>query len=369
MCRHLFLTVFFLCTSQILFAQPALGIEANLMAGKVIKHTPKFRAPVPELSTAVELAFLKQTNGRYDWEERRHYPLWGFGSTITRYGIDSIYGLAISLYPFVQFNIVQGKRLSWTFRAGLGLGYATRYYERAPVWDTLNNAIGSAINNFSLFTTDLRYRLDEHWSLQAGLNFSHLSNGAMKQPNLGVNMGGAHIGIRYWPSSDKPGLISHTRPRLKNRFLLQARLGFAINESGNADGPIYPSYLASVFLSRRYKSRNKIFLGVDYSYHTRIYAFERNNEINVGHEREHAWKSAVFVGHEWLIGRLGFVAQVGVYIHEAALRLDPYYEKLGYNIYLVQREHGPLKELCLSMMLKTHLSNAELVEFGIGAGL
>lgn len=363
---YFFLAMLFLpvCVS----AQPSIGIEANFMAGKVLKHTPKFRAPVPELSTAFELAVLKQTDGRYDWEQRRHYPIWGFGASYVRYGIDSIYGSAIGVYPLIQFNILRGKKIEWTFRGGMGIGYATRHYERAPTWDTLNNAIGSAINNFSLFCTDLRYRVDAHWSLQLGVNFSHLSNGAMKQPNLGINMYGAHLGLRYWPDGDEPTRIGRERPRLSNRVLLQARLGFAFNESGNADGPVYPTYLGSLYLSRRYKSRNKIFAGVDYSYHTRIYAFERNNEINPGSEAAHAWKSAVFVGHEWLIGRLGVMAQVGWYIHEAVLRLDPFYEKIGYNVYLVQRERGPLKELCVSMLLKTHLSSAELVEFGIGAG-
>jgi hypothetical protein len=362
---------FFLLTMLLpacLLAQPSLGIEASFLAGKVLKHTPKFRAPVPELSTGFELALLKQTDGKYDWEQRRHYPIWGFGASYVHYGIDSIYGSAIGFYPLMQLNIIRGKKLEWTFRAGLGIGYATRHYERAPVWDTLNNAIGSAINNFSTFSTDLRYRLDEHWSLQAGLNFCHLSNGAMKQPNLGVNMGGAHIGLRYWPDGDRPTRIFRPRPNLRNRVLLQARFGMAFNEGGNADGPVYHTYIGSVFLSRRYHSRNKIFVGIDYSYHQGIYAFQRNNEINPGSETAHAWKSAVFVGHEWLLGRLGFVAQIGWYVHEAVLRLDPYYEKLGYNVYLVQRERGPLKELCLSMMLKTHLSSAELVEFGIGAG-
>jgi hypothetical protein len=263
--RRPYFLLFFLCLPACLRAQPGVGIEANFMTGKVLKHTPKFRAPVPELSTAFELAFLKQTNGRYDWEERRHYPLWGFGASYVHYGIDSIYGSAIGLYPLIQFNILRGKKLEWTFRGGLGLGYATRHYERAPVWDTLNNAIGSAVNNFTLFSTDLRWRMDAHWSLQAGLNFSHLSNGAMKQPNLGINMYGAHLGLRYWPDGDRPERISRERPRLRNRFLAQARLGIAFNESGTADGPIYPDYLASVFVCRRYKSRNMVFACLDYS--------------------------------------------------------------------------------------------------------
>ncbi len=349
-------------------AQGNLAIEANVMAGKVLKHSEKFRAPIPELSTAVDIALLKQTTGKQDWEQRRHYPIWGVGATYTHYGIDSVYGSALGVYPFLQIYLIRSRKLEWTLRGGLGIGYVTRHYSRAPDWDTLNNAIGSALNNFTLFTTDVRYRINSRWSLQAGLNFSHMSNAAIRQPNLGVNMYGAHIGVRYWPGGDRPALIERERPRLRNRVLAQARLGIAFNESGTADGPLYPTYLASAYASRRYKSRNKVFAGLDYSYHTNIYAFLRNNEINPGEERAQSWKSAVFLGHEWLFGRMGLTVQMGYYLHQAYLHTDPYYQKLGYNFYLLRSERGPLKELCLSAQLKTHKAIAELAEFGVGVG-
>jgi hypothetical protein len=200
------------------------------------------------------------------------------------------------------------------------------------------------------------------------MNFSHLSNGAMKQPNLGVNMYGGHVGLRYWPDGDRKDRIVKDRPRLKNRILGQFRFGMAFNESGNTDGPMYLTYMASAYASRRYASKNKVFAGLDYSYHSSIYAFQRNNEINVGNERANSWRSSVFVGHEWLFGRMAVMAQVGVYIKEAVLHLDPYYQKIGYNYYLIRSEDGALKELCLSVLLKTHKSNAELVEYGVGIG-
>jgi hypothetical protein len=181
-------------------------------------------------------------------------------------------------------------------------------------------------------------------------------------------MYGGQIGLRYWPNGDDPKQIIRDRPVLANRILAQARLSIAFNEAGITDGPIYPVFMASVYASRRYWGKNKVFLGLDYSYHPRIYAFQRNNEINIGNERANSWKSAVFVGHEWLFGRMALVMQIGVYLKEAAFRFDPFYEKIGYNYYLIQSERGVLKELCLSALLKTHKVDAELVEFGIGFG-
>lgn len=345
-----------------------IGIEANPIYGKVIKHTKKFRAAVPSSSGGFELNFVKQTYGKKAWEQRRHYPLIGFGIAYINYGMDSIYGKCIGVFPNLEIPLIKGKKLSWTFTASFGLGYATRKFQRYPTWDTLNTAIGSHFNNFSYYSTDVRYRIDKHWDVQAGLNFSHMSNAAFRVPNLGLNMYGAHVGIRYFPVTSQPERIDGTAPPLKNRWLAQARFGIAATESGFADGPLYPVYLASVYASKRYMSKNKAFAGVDYSYHSNIYAFMRNNEIMQGKEKANSWKGSVFFGNEFIYGRIGILMQVGIYFKQAVLKQDAYYEKLGANLYLIQSEKGILKELYTCALLKTHKADAELVEVGLGVG-
>lgn len=344
------------------------GVETNFMAGKIIKHTEKIIGPIPAFSQAFEVSLLQQTDGRKDWQQRRHYPLVGFGMAVTNYGIDSIYGKCISIFPHLQVPIIRGKKLEWTLRAGFGIGYVTKRFSRAPSWDTLNTAIGSHINNYTTFTTDLRYHINQHWDVQFGGNFSHISNAAFRSPNLGINMAGAHVGLRYFPVTRTPKRIERLLPKLSNRWLVQARLGISANEYGTGDGPLYPIYIASLYASRRYAGRNKMFAGIDYSYHESVYAFLRNNEIWKGEERAHSWKSSVFIGNEFLIGRVGLVLQVGVYLRQAALTFKPYYEKLGGNFYLVKAEHGLLKEAFVSILLKTHLEQAEYAEIGIGVG-
>src|SRR5690349_10840248 len=83
------------------FAQQGggFGIEVNAMAGKILKHTPKFKPPIPDHSTAFEINFIRQTDGRKPWQQRRNYPVVGWGIALTDYGIDSIYGKSISIYP------------------------------------------------------------------------------------------------------------------------------------------------------------------------------------------------------------------------------------------------------------------------------
>jgi hypothetical protein len=344
------------------------GTEVNVFAGKVFKHEAKFRLPIPALSMGVDVDFLLHTYGKKTWEQYRKYPTIGLGITYTNYGIDSIYGQCVGIYPNLTIPIIRGKNIEWTLRLGDGIGYVTKHFRRVKPIDTINGAIGSNVNDFAYFSTDLRYHINNHWDVQVGGNFTHISDASFAKPNLGVNLYAAHVGLAYYPVTSRPARIARERVHLKNRYLAQARLGMAFVSNEAPGGPRYPVYLTSAYVSRRWKNVNKMFAGIDYSYHSEIYAFLRNNEIFPGTEMQHSWKSAAFFGNEFLIGRVGVILQIGIYIKEAELRQDPFYEKVGGHYYFVQKEKGPVKEFFFMAYLKTHRTVAELGEFGIGFG-
>ena len=347
---------------------PGFGMEANVLAGKVFKHETKFILPIPAISTGLDVDLVWHTYGKKAWQQRRHYPRLGLGFSYINYGIDSIYGRCFGLYPNITFPLISGKKVGWTLRIGDGVSYITKQYSRLNPVDTINVAIGSHINDFLMIITELRYSINQHWDVQAGANITHISNGSFRKPNLGVNMAGAHIGFSYFPVTSKPVPIKRDLQPLSNRYLFQVRGGMSLISSYTPGGPLYPVYLATGYISRGWNSCNKVFAGIDYSYHNNIYAFLRNNELETGHEAQHSWKSAIVAGNEFLIGRVGVLLQVGVYIKQAYIYTADVYEKIGGNYYFVLREHGSIKELFLFTALKTHLNVAELGEMGVGMG-
>lgn len=346
------------------------GFEVNPFVGKIFKHSAKFRLPIPAVSGGLDVNMVLHTYGKKEWQERRRYPVIGMGVAYTNYGLDSVYGQCIGLYPNITLTLLKAKNLEWTLRLGDGIAFVTRKYGREKPGDTINSAIGSHINDFAFFSTDLRYHINEHWDMQMGAHLTHISDASFRKPNLGVNMYGGHIGFSYFPVTSRPRHIHRKLSPLPNRWLGQVRVSYAMVSSYAPGGPLYPVYLASGFVSKRWIRKNKAFAGMDYSYHSDIYAFQRNNSINPGQEKKYASKSAVFFGNEFLMGRLGVVLQIGVYVKQAYLKQDAYYQKIGGHYYLVQREagKGPIKELFISAFLKTHKTIAELGEFGIGFG-
>jgi Lipid A 3-O-deacylase (PagL) len=346
------------------------GVETNVLTGRIIKHTPKFTAPIPPLSAALDVNCIWQTYGKKDWHKRRNYPVIGLGVTFTEYGNNKIFGQCIGVYTNLQIPVIRRGRVEWTLRLGDGIGYVTRKYSHVKPVDTVNNAIGSDLNDFAIFLTDFRYRVNDHWRLQTGINFTHISNADFHAPNLGVNMAGGHLGVQYFPSTCRPKVIDRELPKLKNRWLAQVRVGIGFNEANATGNPELPTYIVSAYASKRWMGKNKVYGGVDYAYHQSTYAFYKTWGINIGRERATAGDGTFFVGNEFIVGMVGIVTQVGYYYKKTYLKYgnDPLNEKFGGNLYIIKHETGTLKELFISAILTTHSAVAEYAEFGVGVG-
>lgn len=374
--KSLFKTIFLLLllgNGQPLIAQNTasnIGVEANAIGGHIFKHTKKFTGPSPSFSGGLDVNLLWKTNGKADWQWRRNLPIVGLGFCYTFYDKEN-YGQSIGIYPNLELPIYKKNDWEWTLRFGMGLGFISRQYRPyAPYWDTLNNAIGSRVNNFSLLSSDLRYHINNRWDVQAGLSFTHMSSAKFRLPNLGINLIGGHIGLRYFTQSrSKNSLAKMNLPILKNRWLFQARQGIALTTGESPGSTATPVYISAVSISKRYWGKNKIIAGADYGYHQSVYDFMRIQAINPGRERASAWNLGVFVAHEFLYGHVGLYMQLGAYVKQTILPKAPIYQRIGMNWYIRQQEKGLVKELYISTLLKTHFATAEFAELGIGIGL
>lgn len=181
-------------------------------------------------------------------------------------------------------------------------------------------------------------------------------------------MYGAHVGVRYFPVTSRPTVVVRDPVTVPNRWLLEVRSTMSIVSAWAPFGPTHPVYVGTVFASKRWHNKNKLVGGIDYSYHGDIAAYLHNNDLAQGNIWWQSSKSGVYVGNEFLLGRVGIVAQLGAYIKYAYLRKENFYEKVGANLYLVQRARGPFKEVFFSVLLKTHLNVAEMGEVGMGIG-
>src|SRR5204863_4314963 len=90
-----------------------------------------------------------------------------------------------------RYNFVQpGWRLNPYISGGLGLGWI----------DSHPNIPGAQGQDFTfniLTAAGISYHLNNHWKLDAGILYQHLSNGGQTDPNPSLNLLGPQVGLDY----------------------------------------------------------------------------------------------------------------------------------------------------------------------------
>jgi hypothetical protein len=90
-----------------------------------------------------------------------------------------------------RYNFVQpSARLIPYFSGGVGLGWI----------DSHADVFGAQGQDFTfniLSAAGVAYKIDDHWKLDVGLLYQHLSNGGQTDPNPSLNLFGPQLGISY----------------------------------------------------------------------------------------------------------------------------------------------------------------------------
>lgn len=129
-------------------------------------------------------------------EAARLYPgvKQGIGLRANIFDYSKSIGTPISLYlfqtaPIVNFNQRLSLDYEWNFGASFGWKPCDGNIARS------NLIVGSKTNAYINLGVGLRWKLNKKYSLTAGLDLTHFSDGNTSFPNPGVNLAGVKIGI------------------------------------------------------------------------------------------------------------------------------------------------------------------------------
>lgn len=146
--------------------------------------------------------FLKQTDGSREWEKLYNYPQIGFGVFALDFLKGKDMGSPYGFYGIYNARINQWNRLKWMYGINFGISFNSNYFDFDNQY--YNISIGSKTNMYIGLSTGLHYELDEHFDVGLNLKFNHLSNGATKIPNKGLNMAAGQLSLIYYPERIKP---------------------------------------------------------------------------------------------------------------------------------------------------------------------
>ncbi|SFE98219.1 acyloxyacyl hydrolase [Thermophagus xiamenensis] len=323
--------------------------------GIVIPHHANMIYFIDDYSRGVEVnyGFLRIDNK--GWQQYYNYPEAGVGLFYNSFGNPDIYGQGIALYPYLHFPIVRTPRFSLKNKVAVGIGYTNKPFDYKE--NPRNQIFGARWNVYVGFGLYAGYRVFDHWSINGSASLNHMSNGALRKPNNGINTLTFSVGARYHFMDDlMPKLSKLEAPRINSRDI-QVFVNYGRSQANDYNFNIYSSGSLSINHLWYRSVKSAWSAGLDMIYFGAApYAYPYNTEY-ISHI--HRMFYGVFGGHHWLMGKTTLFAQVGVYLYSYINPPQPVYPRLGIRHQITDR-------LLFNFSVKASFFRSEFIEVGLG---
>ncbi|MBN4072871.1 acyloxyacyl hydrolase [Crocinitomix catalasitica] len=308
----------------------------------------------------LELTLWQQYQDTSAMSERLKQPIRGISLSFIDFGYKEVLGLGFGLTQHLKFPVLAiGKNLFLDYSIGAGCGFITTHYDVET--NPKNNAIGSNLNSRVDMEFSLTHYLKKfHYGI--GVAFAHFSNGALKNPNLGLNSPGIFL---------TGGYNFQERMRQKKNFGLNKR----DDENHYSDHSIITEIIFTAkevsdvpLIARVYPV---IACRFSYIYRPGIkWGFETSTDLTYNGANQHFYPGTDYSFFETI--QLGIYGGGIAYFHKSAVVLGGglylvdeinvsgrIYNRLGFQHYFSDR-------LYISFAIKANFAKAEYFEFGLG---
>lgn len=355
--------VCFLLISTFAFGQNSdetIAVEVNSLRSNILLHSPDLAHLITGHPEGVLVSFSKKTYGKEEWQRAFNYPEYGlyilYQDFKNQYlGHDIAVGMHYNFY-FLKRQLM--------FKISEGIAFNSNPYNKEL--NNKNKAFGSAITaNTNIILEYKKENLIGNFGIQAGIAFTHFSNGRIKSPNSGINTIGVNLGMNYNFEKNKSFIKDSTD--LKTNFKEPIKLNFMLRtgvcESIVINSGQHPFYHISVFGDKRFSRKGgyqfgaELFLTQSFKDFIRYYS-NAYPEKNVSEDTDYK-RVGVFAGYELFINRVSIETQIGYYVYKPFKYEINVYNRLGAKYYLT-------KNIYTGFSIKTHLALAEALEFNAG---
>ena len=391
------LIAFFIITLAIMAQPNTFVFKTQMIGGEIIPINSNLKKMSPNSSLGGELAIEFPSWNQYPWQQYLGNPTLGVGFIGLDLGNSKILGQAFALYPYLLIDIVNTPHFELKWKVGAGLSFFNKTYNRVfnefgntPGWSyygpTCNNLIGSIINVHLTTGAHLNFPIKNNWAAHADLGYMHMSNGSVLQPNGGINILYASVGASYkLHTKNKPD--SHD----KEKIFQSLPYKWSVNITGSGgyrelyylDNKGYA--IGSIHIGATYNICNWYALGggFDAFYDGVFNPNTRFGRYILDDKIANLFRVAVGVNNEFRIGRITAILDWGIYLYDP-IRLaykdengNKYEKRPMLYKYNIDKEDGwnyfrlgvrcrVWDNLYVQTAVKTHLSKAEMVEWGIG---
>lgn len=331
---------------------PSINLQYNIT--NFIPHDDTLVPLKKGLFQNIEVDAIVNSNGNKKWHRNYKFPQLGISLNYYDFGNNNVLGKGIGLYPFMVLKLANKNNFNLNFRYGAGLAYISEIYK--PTNYPTNIAISTPINILIDFRVNVSYNINRYFILESSLIANHISNGAIKKPNYGLNSVGIGVGLTYNFRESKQINSSQTDFLIKKAYYIFSATG-AVKEVGDAGGP---KYYPLSFQTSYIKPLNSIVelggnVDIIYDKSVRYHLQKKEMDYNSPIDDFSIGASAKL---KLPLDKLSIFGDLGIYLYQPNPRFHLFYQQVGitYSIF---------KNIEILMALKTHFTIADHLNFGV----
>jgi hypothetical protein len=341
-----------------------LSVGLNAFYGFFIANQPKSLYLRNDHSRMMEVSISRQTMGRHQWERESNLPVVGIGFLYGDLGSREYLGKMMSLYPFIHFPLVRAKRSVTSFRLGAGLGWVEKPYDKESNYKNL--MIGTHLNAAISMRLQTEWEIVRNLYLNAGLAFTHLSNGSVRLPNLGLNIPALTAGLRYESSSTPAGIkttgsgvsTQGNRKIFKRSTGLFVHGGFAVKQTYPLESKVQLVKILNLEITRSLSPVSQLAGGLNFSFDPSLSKEMYGAPSYTFDKSDFQLQASIYAGYEHVVGRLSIPIQLGLYLYNN-YAISQVYQMIGLRYRFSQR-------WVTSVQLKAHFGKADYIQYGVG---
>ena len=318
--------------------------------GFVIPHNPEMWVYLEHHVPSFGIDWNHETDGSKIWQEAFLRPEWGLTADYFDLRTSTL-GSAFGMLLYTDLPLNKTRKL-W-LKMAAGLGYLSNPY--SVLDNEKNNAIGSHIN------AALQLRLSTHtfnWlnaNWRAYISLTHFSNGAVKMPNLGINLPAIGLLVNLKAPQEKD--IKLSKPKIDHNLSIWTGASAGVKEMLPMGSPSFGIANLFVTLAKRVSAKSSIGLSID-------------GEYNFGNawsleKRELAPSSRILntqigLAGMWKLhfGKIGFIFEMGSEIYSK-------YKEDGHIFNRYSLTYSLNQRLDFFAGLRAHFAKADHVETGL----
>lgn len=305
-----------------------------------------------------EINIVKPSDGSKLWHLENNKPDVGITFSLIDFNNPKVLGQSISIAPFIEIPLNKKERATRViFRTSWGMSYLTKRFDIRE--NHKNIAIGSNWNAFVQFRFQWNINLSKRFRIEPGFGISHVSNGRMQVPNLGLNLISLNLGLTYKLSDPKSEItFVDSSTKVKSRHELLTWAAFGINEKDPPGGPKLPAYTLSFNYFYNVRNTHKVGVGLDVYYeesHIKdLEHFKKPHDTFVEKLR-----TGIKFAYSYNVGRISFPIEMGYYLFSPYNDDGPFFHRFGLR-------YTGEKGLFLQIGMKSHWIVAYHFDLGVG---